>query len=341
MISDQGSSKTVKKICLTCLVHEPNKDLPCSHPVCCQCLSEMNQRKEVKCKCLKCHASWESVEQVGVKVKRSESGQAVGDTRKELRTSLKGENEVQPKCSEHLRDITLWCENCKKVACLRCVSSTHKGHTFSDAEESTDEMKILMSDCTSKISDMSKGCQRRVDATIVCTEEKKKELKEKITKHQRAIEKLKREIKKHHKEIDQHQQEQVKLQKFQEELNEKKLPIIEAENRVRVAEQICQSADSASMVTFVMNAEKMEKEFLSAKEAFDQSLTQMNWEFLEQISDINWLITEEDLRNDEVYQVSFLSSILLLSSDVRCQITIHLCLIHIEANGNYFDVFLY
>ena len=339
MISDEGSSKTGKEICLTCLVHEPNKDLPCSHPVCCQCFSEMNERKEVKCP--KCHASWESVEQVGVKVKGSESGQAVGDTGKELGTSLKGENKDQPKCSEHKRDIVHWCENCKKVACSRCVSTTHKGHTFSAVEESTDEMKIFMSDCTSKISDLSKGCQRRVDATIVRTKEKKKEQEEKITKHQRAIEKLKHEIKKHHQEVDRHQQEQVKLQKFEEELNEKKLPIIEAENKVRAAEQICQSADSASMITFVMNAEKMEKEFISAKEAFDQSLRQMKKEFLEQISDISWLITEEDLRNDEEYQVSFLSSILLLSSVVRCQITIHICLIHVEANGNYFDMYLY
>ena len=311
MISDEGSSKAVKEICMKCSVHEPNKDLPCSHPVCFQCLSEMNERKEVKC--LKCHASWESVEQVEVKVKRSESEQAVGDTGKELRTSLNGENEDQPKCSEHLRDITLWCENCKKVACLRCVSTTHKGHNLSDVEEFTNDMKILINDFTSEISDLSKGCQRRVDATIVLTKEKKQEQEEEITKHQRAIEKLKQEIKKHRQEINRHQQEQVKLQKFEEELNERKLPIIAAESRVRAAEQICQSADSASVITFVMNAEKMEKEFLSVKEAFDQSLRQMKEVFLEQISDINWLITEEDLRNDEEYQVSVVSSILLLS----------------------------
>ena len=299
----------------------------------------MNERKEVKCP--KCHASWESVEQVGVKRKRSESGQAVEDAGKKLRISLTGENEDQPKCSEHQRDIVYWCENCKKVACSRCVLTTHKGHTFSAVEESTDEMKTFMSDCTSKISDLSKGCQRRVDATIFRTKEKKKEKAEEITEHHRAIEKLKQEIKKHHQDIDRHQQEQVKLQKFEEELNEKKLPIIEAENKLRVDEQICQSADSASMITFVMNAEKMEKEFISAKDAFDQSLKQMKEEFHEQISDINWLITEEDFWNDEEYQVSFLSSILLLSSVVRCQITIHLCLIHVEANGNYFDVYLY
>ena len=333
MSSEKGSGKTGKEICLTCLVHEPNKDLPCSHPVCCQCLSEMNERKEVKCP--KCHACWESVEQVGVKEERSDSEQAVGDTGKELRTSLKGENEDQPKCSEHLRDIVHWCENCKKVACTRCVSTTHKRHALCDVEESTDELKMFMSDSASEISDLSKECQRRVHARIACAKEKESEQEEEITKHQWAIEKLKLEIKKHHQEIDRHQQEQVKLQNFEEELNEKKLPIIETRNKVRAAEQICQSADSASMITFVIYAEKMKKEFISVKQVFDQSLRQMEEELLVQISDVKWLMTEKDL---EEYEVSFLSSILLLSCSVRCQITIHLCLIHIEANGSYYNM---
>ena len=262
MNSDKVWIKRSKTVCKSCMERKPDKLLQCGHKVLCrQCLSDMIDKQDIKCP--RCHKTWKTAE-----IALAESSSEADSKTAEIQKSIA--QEPAEKCLEHQKDVALWCTECSTAACLRCVSTTHRGHSLNDLEESAAEVRDFVGVKSTGNVTSAKVVHLRIDRAVSHSENGIKEKKEKIRKMQMEVEEEEKKV---------------------TVLKNMKSQIGKIETRAEVIGQLVTTGNTDIVTKMALKITATLKDFEANKAASDKSL------------DEYWQEVVKKYKNDAEYQV--------------------------------------
>ena len=184
--------------CKTCPPHADNKEILPSESKCPEYLSKINKKKGVERSNAKMtkefdERSCRTGDVSAVKDSFDDSWEIVGgceetevtfDTSREYAEGEDLKNEWQLvdvdtlnisekecgdkhyRCSEHEKELTLWCKDCRALACIKCTSTTHVKHSLIDINDSQAGIRESVNTAATEMGNLSKELGRKTQELI-------------------------------------------------------------------------------------------------------------------------------------------------------------------------------
>eukprot|EP01080_Neovahlkampfia_damariscottae_P008409 gene8409-234_t len=175
---------------------------------------------------------------------KPEKGEEIKKKEETIPTTIeqpKGSTNAKNKCPKHnTEEVKLYCEECRRIVCLLCLTGDHNGHVcknFSDVvepflEELAEEKKIF--------EDKTEYYQKILDKVVGSTEKIKREKQEKKDKIQETFENLRKLLQEKENELYEHvdNHENSKLNKLGAQTNQLKNTMRVLETHINIAQEI-------------------------------------------------------------------------------------------------------
>ncbi|XP_071804494.1 uncharacterized protein [Asterias amurensis] len=166
------------------------KLLECSHSFCLECLQQLreNRSSTTRLSCPVCRKETllkqNGIDGLKADFKTSSLIEAIEKQEIQLKQLL--EKEVVTKCSKHTdKDLTMFCNNCKKLICTTCISKDHQSHSLIEINKASDKCKQSATELAAELRQKVETyniANQEIDESIKTLESKYFATKEKISK---------------------------------------------------------------------------------------------------------------------------------------------------------------
>ena len=228
-------------------------------------------------KCPRCHKTWKTAE-----IALGESSSEADSKTAEIQKSI-AQEPAENKCLEHQKDVILWCTNCTRPVCSRCATTSHRGHSLNDLEESSAEVRDFVGVNSTGIVTSAKVVYLRIDGAVSHSENGIKEKKEVMRKIQMEVEEEEKKV---------------------TVLKNMKSQIGKIETRAEEIGQLVTTGNTDIVTKMALKITATLKDFEANKAASDKSL------------DEYWQEVFKKYKNDTEYQVINLCGLLFYWQDL-------------------------
>ncbi|XP_071795948.1 uncharacterized protein [Asterias amurensis] len=133
------------------------KMLECSHSFCLECLQQLAQREDPPAQMLICPVcrvqtvlSEKGVADLRADFKSTSLVDEINRLESRQQNQRPGQGDVS-KCSKHTQDLIMYCETCKMMVCITCISRDHRLHPVIEPSEALHKRRQQINDELAKV----------------------------------------------------------------------------------------------------------------------------------------------------------------------------------------------